>query len=168
MRREGLRGVWVRILQVVALYVPGARTWRPRIHRWRGVHVGHGCFIGQDTMIETSRPHQIYIGDRVGIGARVTIVAHFRGITPADRTGDDRAISVRIEDEAFIGPGVIILPNVTVGRGAVVTAGSVLTHSVPPMTMVQGNPAKPIARCGIPLTEGTTPKQFYSKLRLIR
>jgi serine acetyltransferase len=61
---------------------------------------------------------------------------------------------------------VIILPNVTIGRGAVVTAGSVVTQSVPPMTIVQGNPAVPIANCGIPLSPPEiTLKEFSRRLR---
>src|SRR5262249_35030713 len=79
-----------------------------------------------------------------------------------------RVISVRIEDEVNIGAGVIILPNVTIGRGAVVTAGSVVSSSVAPLTMVQGNPARPIARCGIPLTRETPYKEFCRKLRTIK
>jgi acetyltransferase-like isoleucine patch superfamily enzyme len=150
------------------LYAPGARTWRVRIHRLRGVRIGQGCFIGTDCMIETSKPHLVSIGNHVGLGARVTIVAHFRGATIADTSGDPHRVTVRIEDDAFVGPGVIILPNVTIGQGAVVAAGSVVTRSVPPLTMVQGNPAKPIARCGIPLSRNTSAKAFYSKLRPIR
>src|SRR5947208_178853 len=67
-------------------------------------------------------------------------------------------------DDAFLGPGVIIMPNVTIGAGAVVAAGSVVTRSVAPLTMVQGNPAKPIARCGIPLGLDTPIKEFYRRL----
>jgi acetyltransferase-like isoleucine patch superfamily enzyme len=163
-----IRGAKNRLLQALALYAPGAEGLRVTLHRWRGVHVGEGVFIGTDCMIETSKPHLVYIGNRVGLGARCTIVGHFRGITLADHTGDSTKHSVRIEDDVFIGPGVIILPNVTVGRGAVVAAGSVLTKSVPPLTMVQGNPAQPIATCGIPLIMGTSPKEFYAKLRPIR
>lgn len=165
---ENLRGGWIRLLQLIALYCPGARTWRLRLHRWRGVHVGQRCFIGTDALIETSKPWRVWIGDDVGIGARVTIVAHFRGATSADRKKDDRKITVRIEDEAFVGPGVIILPNVTIGKGAVVAAGSVVTHSVPPMTMVQGNPAQPIAKCGITLAEKNSLREFYLKLRPLK
>ena len=51
----------------------------------------------------------------------------------------DRALSwiggTTIEDEAFIGPGAIVLPTVTIGRGAVVTAGSVVSSSVPPINV---------------------------------
>ena len=54
------------------------------------------------------------------------------------------------------------MPNVTIGAGAVVAAGQVApsTRSVAPLTMVQGNPAKPIARCGIPLGLDTPVKEF--------
>jgi len=44
-------------------------------------------------------------------------------------------------------------------------AGSVVTRSIPPLTMVQGNPAKPVARCGSALLWDTPIKEFYSKLR---
>jgi acetyltransferase-like isoleucine patch superfamily enzyme len=98
---------------------------------------------------------------------RTTIIAHFRGEWDAGLDGDE-GVTVRIEDDAFIGPGVIILPNVTIGHGAVVTAGSVVSRSVPPLTMVQGNPAKPVARCGVPLGMQTPLKEFYRRLRPIR
>ena len=59
---------------------------------------------------------------------------------------------------------MIVLPNVSIGDGSVVTAGSVVPQSVPPMTLVQGNPAIPVARCGVPLTRETTLKEFTRKL----
>jgi UDP-3-O-[3-hydroxymyristoyl] glucosamine N-acyltransferase len=46
---------------------------------------------------------------------------------------------------------VIIPPNVTIGKGSVVSAGSVVNQSVPPGTVVQGNPAQPVARFAMPL-----------------
>ncbi len=73
-----------------------------------------------------------------------------------------------IEEDVTIGPGAIILPNVTIGRGAIVTAGSVVTKSVPPGTMVQGNPARPIATVKIPLRLDVSLKEFMRGLRPIR
>ena len=75
---------------------------------------------------------------------------------------------VIIEEDATVGPGAIVLPNVTVGRGAIVTAGSVVTKSVPPKTMVQGNPAQPIATVEIPLRLNVSLKEFAKGLRPIR
>jgi acetyltransferase-like isoleucine patch superfamily enzyme len=63
---------------------------------------------------------------------------------------------------------VIVLPNVTIGRGAVVSAGSVVTHSVPPQTLVQGNPAKPVAHCGVSLGGGVPYEQFLRQLTPIK
>ena len=154
-------GIRNRLLQWLARFAPGATTLRVRMHRWRGVTIGEGVFIGTDALIETGYPQLVVIGNHVGIGIRCVIIGHMNGPLPA-------APTVRIEDEAFIGPGALILPNVTIGRGAVVTAGSVVTKSVPPLTLVQGNPAKPIGRCGVPFSKGVDLKTFYAKLRPIR
>lgn len=155
-----------RLLQILALYGPGEATLRVYLHRWRGVSIGSGVHIGTAVIIETAHPEWVCIGNGVSISMRATIVAHMIGLTPRkDQFG--RYVSVRIEDEAYIGTGAIILPNVIVGGGAVVTAGSVVTRSVPPLTMVQGNPAQPIAKCGIPLRWGINPKQFLGKLKPI-
>src|SRR5687768_11947223 len=101
-----------RILQELARVAPGARTLRVKLHRARGVNIGKDVWIGYDSILETAHPELITIEDGASIGIRVTIVAHFRETT-----------GVKIERDAFIGPGVIILPNVVVGHGAVVTAG---------------------------------------------
>jgi maltose O-acetyltransferase len=75
---------------------------------------------------------------------------------------------VVLEEDVTLGAGVIVLPNVTIGHGAIVTAGSVVTKSVPPKTMVQGNPAKPIATVEIPLSLDVSLKEFAKGLRPIR
>jgi len=162
-----LRGSWKRFLQLIALFVPGQTTWRVRLHRWRGVHIGEFVHIGTAVMIETAFPEWVSIGNNVVIGMRATLIAHFEGNPPPLEQLKDN-ISIRIEDEAFVGPCSLIMPNVTIGRGAVITAGSVVTRSVPPMTMVQGNPARPIAKCGIPLTFRTPLKEFLLQIKPIR
>jgi acetyltransferase-like isoleucine patch superfamily enzyme len=141
---------------MLARSAPGATTWRVWLHRWRGVKIGHGVWIGYDAIIETSSPHLVAIGDRAAIGIRVTIMAHNR---------EQRGVT--IQEDASIGTGSIILPNVTIGRGAIVTAGSVVTKSVPPKTMVQGNPARPIARVEVPLGLHVSVKEFAKGLRSV-
>jgi acetyltransferase-like isoleucine patch superfamily enzyme len=156
-RERLLLGLKNRILQVLARIAPGATTTRVRLHRWRGVNIGKDVWIGYDAIIETSCPQLVTIRDRAAIGIRATIIAHFR-----EQQG------VVIEEDATLGPGVIVLPDVTIGRGAIVTAGSVVTKSVPPKTMVQGNPAQPIATVEIPLGLGVSLKEFAKGLRPIR
>ena len=157
IRERLLSGLKNRILQVLARIAPGATTTRVRLNRWRGVNIGKDVWIGYDAIIETSCPHLVTIRDRAAIGLRVTILAHFR---------EQR--SVVIEEDATIGPGAIILPGVTIGRGSIVTAGSVVTKSVPPNTMVQGNPARPIATVAVPLSMDVSVKEFSKGLRPIR
>jgi acetyltransferase-like isoleucine patch superfamily enzyme len=163
VRNERLgRGAARRLLQLLALYGPGADTLRVRLHRWRGVRIGTGTFIGTDVLIEMAHPQLVSIGDGVDIGARTTIIAHQQGEGIPDEP------TVRIGDDVFIGPCSTLLPHVTVGDGAVVVAGSVVTKSVPPLTMVQGNPAAPVARCGVPLGRRTAMREFYRALTPIR
>jgi serine acetyltransferase len=154
MKETLFRGFVNRVLQHLARILPGAQTIRVALHRARGVQIGKNVWIGYDVVLDTSRPFLIKLEDDCVLSMRVTIVAHFR-----ESTG------VTIERDAFIGPGAIILPNVVVGSGAVVAAGSVVTRSVPPMTVVQGNPAVPVANCGIPLGLQVTLKEFSRSLR---
>ena len=149
-----LRGSLGRILQILARSMPGAKTLRVMLHRARGVKIGKGVWIGYDVVLDTARPDLITIEDGVAISMRATIIAHFKEFR-----------GVRIEREAFIGPGAIILPNVVIGRGAVVAAGSVVSQSVPPMTVVQGNPAVPIARCGVAFRQDISLKKFSRNLK---
>lgn len=153
MKESTVRGLINRLFQNLARIVPGATTLRVKLHRARGVHIGKDVWIGYDVILDTSRPHLITIGDRASVGIRATVIAHFK-----------ETQGVTIEEDAFVGPGAIILPNVVIGRGAVVTAGSVVTKSVPPMTVVQGNPAVAIAKCGVPLTPDTSLKAFSRRL----
>jgi acetyltransferase-like isoleucine patch superfamily enzyme len=151
-------GLKNRVLQLLAHFVPGARSVRVRLHRWRGVNLGRNVWIGYDVLLETSRPHLISIGDNTIISMRAMLIAHFR-----EQKG------IRIEEDVFIGPGAIILPGVTIGAGAVVTAGSVVATSVAPQVMVQGNPARPIATCSVSLVgDDMTLKQFYHSLRPVK
>jgi heptaprenylglycerol acetyltransferase len=161
-----LHALKVRMLQTLALFLPGGSSLRVRLHRSRGVRIGRGVFISTDVLIETMRPELVTIGDDVFLGVRTTIMAHFNDVTPQllSRSGH----SVTIGDQVFIGPGAIILPGVTIGRGAVVAAGSVVSGSVPEMTMVQGNPARPVAKCGVPLGYYGSAVDFYRQLKPIR
>ena len=60
-----------------------------------------------------------------------------------------------IESDAWIGTGVVILPNTRIGEGAIVSANSVVTQDVKPYTMVGGYPARMIQRVSVPWNETT-------------
>jgi heptaprenylglycerol acetyltransferase len=161
MTENPVRGLINRILQLLTMFMPGGEGLRVWLHRWRGVRIGKRAFISYNVVLETGFPHLITLDDDVFIGIGAIVIAHFQDHL------QDSFRGVRIGKRAFIGPGAIILPDVEIGEGAVVTAGSVVTRSVPAMTMVQGNPAVPIAKCGVPLWPDTPLKEFSSRLKPI-
>lgn len=150
-------GCWNRVLQRLAMVMPGAKTLRVKLHKLRGVRIGSDVWIGYEALIETSYPFLVTIGDRSIIGIRSTIIAHFHDVR-----------GVWIGEDVFVGPCTTILPGVRLGKGSVVAAGSVVTSSVPPMTMVAGNPATVVGICGIPLGLKTTGREFARHLRKVR
>ncbi len=158
MRENPFRAFINRIFQLCSMFLPGGHNFRLLLNRARGVKIGKDVFISFNVVLETGFPHLVTIDDGAFIGIGTIVIAHFQDHLQEPEGG------VRIGKRAFIGPGVIILPDVEIGDGAVVTAGSVVTKSVPPMTMVQGNPAVPIARCGVPLWPDTPLKEFSSRL----
>ncbi|HOG45113.1 MAG TPA: acyltransferase [Anaerolineae bacterium] len=83
------------------------------------------------------------------IGSRVLIAAHAVLTTRGHpktlpRYGQIEDAPLLVEDDVWIGAGAIVLPGVSVGRGAIVAAGAVVTHSVPPFCIVAGVPARPV------------------------
>jgi acetyltransferase-like isoleucine patch superfamily enzyme len=162
LHERPLRGLRNRLLQRIARNAPGGRSLRVWLHRLRGVRLGRDAFIGLDVVIETSFPELVSTGDRVILGMRTLIVAHFDGDVAAH--GVPERPTVRLEDEVFIGPGVIIMPNVTIGSGSVIAAGTVVTRSVPPRRFVQGNPAEVVGVCNRPLNPSTSTWEFLGGL----
>jgi acetyltransferase-like isoleucine patch superfamily enzyme len=94
-------------------------------------------------------PPAVTLGDRVAIGPYVTFVTasdpkpsillHH----PELRNAIVDVGPITVEPDAWIGAGVVVLPNVTIGRGSVVGSGAVVTRDVPPFTIVTGIPARP-------------------------
>jgi len=161
-----LVGLKNRLLQRLALYAPGLKTTRVWLHRLRGVSIGDNVSIGLDAVIETAYPRLVVLGNNVTLGMRAIIIAHLRDSTARARASGEP--TVRIEDNVYIGPGAIVLPNVTIGHGAVVTAGSVVSRSIPAHTLARGNPARPIARCGVSLGGGVSYEEFLRYLTPIK
>ena len=87
----------------------------------------------------------IEIGDRVLLGPGVHLYTATHPLEVAERRqGLEYARPITIGDDAWLGGASIVLPGVSVGEGAVVGAGSVVSRDVPPGATVAGNPARPI------------------------
>jgi len=104
--------------------------------------IGDDCGFTGTTLVAADR---VVIGDRVLVGGNASIVDFdFHPLTPearAENINAGTAAPIVIEDDVFVGVDALILKGVTVGEGAVVGAGSVVTQDVSPRTVVAGNPA---------------------------
>lgn len=106
-----------------------------------GVEIGKNCLI--DTRFWSSEPYLIRIGNNVQVTKGVSIHTHGGGNAIRREHPDfDVFGKVIIEDWAYIGSYSQIMPGVTIGEGALVAAGSIVTKSVPANMVVGGNPAK--------------------------
>lgn len=95
---------------------------------WRGVIIGDYAFIG---------PNAIFTNDRRPRSARMP------EIRALNRSESDWLVTTKVEEGASIGANATIVAGVTIGRYALVGAGSVVTRNVSPYTWVAGNPARP-------------------------
>lgn len=119
-----------------------------RIYDPRHITIGEGTLIGEQVTLDGRKqlPNSqggLEIGSHVDIASQVMIWTSEHDINSPDmRPIEEKVV---IKDYVFIGPRSIILPGVTIGRGAVVGAGAVVTNDVPPKTVVGGIPAKKIS-----------------------
>jgi len=113
----------------------GTRFYNPR-----NISIGKDTIIGEGAILDGRA--LVKIGDHVDIASEVMIYNSEHDI----QSDDFHAISgdVVIEEYVFFGPRVIVLPGVTIGKGAVVAAGAVVTKNVEPFAVVGGIPAKVI------------------------
>jgi len=146
-----------KALKMLAKAAPG-HALRAAMLRRAGYAVGRDVFIGEDLIIidELDDWGMVQIGDRVAISPRVTLVVSSR--PNWSRTAPYvpvRHAPITIRNDAWIGTGVVILPGVTVGEGAVVAANSVVSRDVEPYTIVGGLPTRFIRDVPVPWARDT-------------
>jgi acetyltransferase-like isoleucine patch superfamily enzyme len=149
------------MLGLLARFSPGATSFRPFLHKLRGVRITGRVFIGDDVYIENEYPECIEIGEGVQICLRSVLISHTRG-----------SGRIVIEKNAFVGANCVVIASpgatLTIGEGAVITTSSVVASNVPPHTLVGNEKAKPVARVTIPLTMETSYEQFLAGLRPLK
>lgn len=120
---------------------------QPRFaHRTPQLRIGSQTNIEQNVHIMCQS--RIDIGDRVSVTGNCAIVdvthpVDVAGIKIGDEIVDENSY-VEIQDDVFIGFGAVVLPNVTIGRGAVIGANSVVSTDIPPFSVAAGAPARVI------------------------
>lgn len=106
--------------------------------------VGDRCYLGHDVHLHAIDPVRIGSGCVIADGALITSTDHDR----VDRHAVHGTGPVTIGDDVFIGQRAVVLGGITIGDGATVAAGAVVTRDVPAGAVVGGIPARPLADGG--------------------
>jgi acetyltransferase-like isoleucine patch superfamily enzyme len=106
------------------------------------ITVGRAVFIGAECAFTGHAA--INIADQVMIAHKVNLVTAGHPVEPDQRRLYITAAPITIDTNVWIGAAVTVLPGVTIGADSVVAAGAVVTHDVPPATLVAGVPASVI------------------------
>ena len=123
------------------------RKIRPWILRRVGCHVGKNVFVGDHVWIDSGHADHIYIEDHAHIAASCRLLCHQRNLSNYC-VGDDyaklgyRLGEIHLKKGSLIGMETFVMPGVTIGDGAIVGAGSLVTKAVPAWTIATGRPAK--------------------------
>ena len=136
-----------KLLHLLMRLTP-SNSIRVKILKLLGANVKGVLFISQDLFInDAGRTDLLTIEPNVGIGPRVTLLLH-QDFWPSPNMAlyPEKNLKMHIKAGACICAGTIILPGVTIGECAVVAAGSVVIHDVPPYTVVGGVPAKELKK----------------------
>lgn len=139
--RFALRKIKNIILYRWALMCP-LNSWRIKMHKWRGVHIGKNVYIGMHSVIDNAYPEYVYIGDNVSLAGEVTILAHSNPYAHFASIVESKVAPVIIKDGAWVGAKAVVLLGVTIGEDSIVSAGTVVDKNVPDYSLAKGNPMK--------------------------
>lgn len=121
----------------------------PLNSNWGGHHVHFGNRVYANTNLTLVDDGHIFVGDAVMFGPNVTVATAAHPVDADLRyKGYQFNKDVHIEDNVWIGAGVIILPGVTIGKNSVIGAGSVVTKDIPANVVAVGNPCKVLREIG--------------------
>lgn len=154
---KAFRSIWRWYLQKLArfsvfptfLNLFGIQHHRAWLWKISGCNIGNNVSIGWDVYYDVGNTHLITIEDDVWIASRALILCHRRDMSiyyKGERYKEVPHVQlpVTIKKGACVSMDAIIMPGVTIGEGAVVGAGALVTKDVPAWTIVAGVPAKVI------------------------
>lgn len=123
------------------------RKIRPILMRQMGCKVGKECFIGDYVRIDCGHADMITLEDHVSIASGTRLLCHQRNFS-SYCVGDDYmdlgyiVKPIVLKKGCLVGMESFVMPGVTIGEGAIVGAGSLVTKDIPAWTIASGRPAK--------------------------
>lgn len=149
--KQFFQNIWRKLLSNMmdwAILEPfNPRKLRPVFMRMMGCKVGKECFIGDYVRIDPGHADMITLEDHVSIAAGVRLLCHQRDFSNY-YVGDDYmdlgyiVKPIVLKKGCLIGMESFVMPGVTIGEGAIVGAGSLVTKDIPAWTVATGRPAK--------------------------
>lgn len=118
---------------------------RIKMHRKRGITIGKHVFIGLHCDIDNAYPEFIYIGDNASLAGGNMVIAHANPMEHFKNVIEAGVAPIVVKEGAWVGAGAILLRGVTIGKNAIVSAGTVVDKDVPDYSMAKGNPMKIVA-----------------------
>ncbi len=108
----------------------------------RGIRLGDRSAIGMDALVIGP----LTVGKDVMMGPRCILLASSHDSDSVDQAMNSQGFKadqpIVVEDDVWLGAGVVVLPGRRIGRGSIIGAGSVVAHDVPPYSVAAGNPAR--------------------------
>lgn len=136
---------WIMDSTILSPLLP--RKVRPWALRKMGCKVGKDVFIGSQIWVDSGLAHLITIEDHVHVTGRTVLLCHKKNLQNYF-IGDDYAKlpyltrPIHLKRGCSTGTDTIIMPGVTIGEGAIIGAGSLVTKDIPAWTIATGRPAK--------------------------
>ncbi|MFR9607656.1 MAG: acyltransferase [Rikenellaceae bacterium] len=120
---------------------------RPLFLRLMGAKVGKGVYVGRLVVVDTRNPELITIDEGVHITNQTILLCHKRNLDQYaidDNYGDLHYMTgaIHLCKGCSTGTASLIMPGVTIGEGAIIGAGSLVTKDIPAWTIATGRPAK--------------------------
>lgn len=140
----------------------GVRKW---LQRKRGVKIGKNVHWGTHVVVDYPFPNYVVVEDGASISGNDYLLAHCKPLPYHEGCSESYVAPVIVHKNAWIAVNVTILPGVEIGEGAIVSAGSVVSKSIPPFTVANGNPAKVVADIAELVRKNYAPEDFERLLQ---
>lgn len=140
----------------------GVRKW---LQRKRGVKIGKNVHWGTHVVVDYPFPNYVVVEDGASISGNDYLLAHCKPLPYHEDCSESYVAPVIVHKNAWIAINVTILPGVEIGEGAIVSAGSVVSKSIPPFTVASGNPAKVVADIAELVRKNYAPEDFERLLQ---
>lgn len=149
---HSLKRYWRMILSKLAAGLPLTKAQRARLYRMAGVSIAPGYVRVGKVSFDSIHPEDIFIGEKSVITDGCILVTHFmdvKNIMDIRKINEPFAYyrgQIKIGKGIYMGSNCVVTKPVTIGHGAIISAGSIINKDIPPFEVWGGVPAKFICK----------------------